>query len=304
MLAAWSAWVCRVSEATIGLLCEGCRDDVAAPLGLLPQQVLATIAKPTDDALIDQWGQAHRLEARTIIGRTVAGTGIMILEASVSRHHAHLTREVDGWKVRDLGSANGTFVDDAQITEAVPVKHGDRIAFGSVGFYLVTGLGEPPVVPIDPAVITTLQAIDRVRTKKDEHPTTLESPPLSTDFGGREDTDSGLPLVKLDIIEPTGGGGGVLQIAGVSLQLSANQIELITHLATRMREEAHQPAQVRGFVRSSELIGMLSWDTRDPDDTHLKQLVRRARRQLLRAGLGDLIESRQRFGYRLRLIPA
>ncbi|MBL9019635.1 MAG: FHA domain-containing protein [Myxococcales bacterium] len=295
--------VCRATPAAIGLLCDGCRDDVAAPLGLLPQQVLATIAKPTDDALVDQWGQAHRLEARTIIGRTVAGTGIMILEASVSRHHAHLTREPDGWKVRDLGSANGTFLNDAPVTEPLPVRHGDRIAFGAVGFYLVEGLGEPPVVPIDPAVITTIQAIDRVRPKHEVYPTTLESPPLATDFAESEVTDSGLPLVPLAIVEPTGGGGGVLEIAGVSLQLSQNQVELITTLAKRMRDEAHQPAQVRGFVRSSELISQLSWDTRDPDDTHLKQLVRRARRQLLRAGLGDLIESRQRFGYRLRMIP-
>lgn len=295
--------VCRATPAAIGLLCDGCRDDVAAPLGLLPQQVLATIAKPTDDALVDQWGQAHRLEARTIIGRTVAGTGIMILEASVSRHHAHLTREPDGWTVRDLGSANGTFLNDAQVTEPLPVRHGDRIAFGSVGFYLVEGLGEPPAVPIDPAVITTMQAIDRVRPKREAYPTTLESPPLVTDFAEREVTDSGLPLVPLAIVEPTGGGGGVLEIAGVSLQLSQNQVELITTLAKRMRDEAHQPAQVRGFVRSSELISQLSWDTRDPDDTHLKQLVRRARRQLMRAGLGDLIESRQRFGYRLRMIP-
>src|SRR6187549_1823722 len=97
--------VCRTEKAIVGLLCEGCRDEVAAPLGLLPQQVLATVAKPTEDALVDQWGQAHRLEARTILGRTIDGTGIMILEASVSRHHAHLTRETDGWRIRDLGSA-------------------------------------------------------------------------------------------------------------------------------------------------------------------------------------------------------
>jgi DNA-binding response OmpR family regulator len=70
-----------------------------------------------------------------------------------------------------------------------------------------------------------------------------------------------------------------------------------------MLAESSQPAQVRGFVRSSELLASIAWDTREPDDNHLKQLIRRARRLLIRAGLGDLIESRQRFGYRLRVVP-
>jgi DNA-binding response OmpR family regulator len=70
-----------------------------------------------------------------------------------------------------------------------------------------------------------------------------------------------------------------------------------------MVEEAHQPELVRGFVRSSELVGNLSWDTREPGDNHVKQLVRRVRRALMKADIGDMIESRHRFGYRLRAIP-
>ena len=295
--------VCRAQPAVVGLLCESCRDDVAAPLGLLPQQVLATIAKPTDDALIDQWGQPHRLEMRTLIGRTIDGTGIMILDASVSRHHAHLTREPDGWRLRDLGSANGTYLNEAPVHDAVEVAHGDRIEIGAVGFYLVLGIGDRPAVAVDPAVITTIQAADRIRHARPGEPSAAPGAAVPV-FVEPEDTDVGLPTIPLRIIEPTGGGGGVLEIGDVSIQLSANQVELIAVLARRMRDEAHQPTKVRGFVRSSELIGTLSWDTRDPDDQHLKQLVRRARRQLIRAGFGDLIESRQRFGYRLRMIPA
>jgi DNA-binding response OmpR family regulator len=110
--------------------------------------------------------------------------------------------------------------------------------------------------------------------------------------------------MPLKLAEPTGGGGGVLELGDVSVQLSANQTELIGVLSRRMIDESHQPPQVRGFVRTSELLGTLSWDTRDPDDNHLKQLIRRLRRLLMREGLGDLIESRHRFGYRLRMIPA
>jgi DNA-binding response OmpR family regulator len=70
-----------------------------------------------------------------------------------------------------------------------------------------------------------------------------------------------------------------------------------------MANESHQSDLVRGFVRSSELIADLSWDTKDPSDNHVKQLVRRVRRALIKAEIGDLIESRHRFGYRLRAIP-
>ena len=71
-----------------------------------------------------------------------------------------------------------------------------------------------------------------------------------------------------------------------------------------MASETDQPDLVRGFVRSSELIAGLSWDTRDPSENHVKQLVRRVRRVLMKSALGDLIESRHRFGYRLRAVPA
>lgn len=294
--------VCRARPAEVGLLCESCRDEVAAPFGLLPQQLLATIAKSTGDVLIDQWGRPHPLEARTMIGRAIEGCGLMILEASVSRHHAHLAREGDAWRLRDLGSSNGTFVNESQITETTPVHHADRIAIGSVGFYLARGLGDLPVVSIDPAVITTIQSAHKLAVYEPDQ-RTIETDGVP-DFVERETTDVGLPTLPFRLAEPTGGGGGVLELGHISVQLSANQTELISLLSRRMLEETHQPSQVRGFVRTSELLGSLSWDTRDPDDNHVKQLIRRARRMLLREGLGDLIESRHRFGYRLRVIPA
>lgn len=296
--------VCRTQAASVGLLCDNCRDDVAAPIGLLPQQILATIAKPTGDALIDQWGRAHPLEARTMIGRALDGTGLMILEASISRHHAHLARDAGGWRVRDLSSSNGTFLNESQVADTTTLKHGDRLAFGSVGFYLVQDLGDIPEVSVDPAVITTIRSLHKLVGHEPEQPT-IETPLSGVPvFVEREITDVGLPTMPLKLAEPTGGGGGVLELGDVSVQLSANQAELIGVLCKRMRDEAHQPGQVRGFVRTSELLGTLSWDTREPDDNHVKQLIRRLRRLLMREGLGDLIESRHRFGYRLRVIPA
>jgi DNA-binding response OmpR family regulator len=74
-------------------------------------------------------------------------------------------------------------------------------------------------------------------------------------------------------------------------------------MVQRMASDTSAPPLVRGFVRSSELIASLSWDTTEPNENHVKQLVRRVRRALMKVAHGDLIESRHRFGYRLRAIP-
>ena len=50
---------------------------------------------------------------------------------SVSRHHARFERDrVGGWKVSDLGSTNGTYVNDAVISESTLLSDGDRVKIG------------------------------------------------------------------------------------------------------------------------------------------------------------------------------
>jgi hypothetical protein len=109
--------------------------------------------------------------------------------------------------------------------------------------------------------------------------------------------------LSITFIEPTGRGGGIIEIAHVRARLSPCQLGLVEALARRMLAEKDHPAPVRGFVRSSELLGTLSWDTSTPVDSHIKQLVRRVRRRLMELGFGDLIEARHGFGYRLRWEP-
>ena len=294
MIAAMNCVVCERHPVESGLLCEDCRDEITGPLGLVPEQIMATTAKPTGAVMVDPWGRPHGVDARTLMGRQLEGAGISIIESSVSRHHAHLSLDParKTWSLRDLGSANGTLVNDVAITDAITLKAGDRVVLGQVGFYFVPdGRNLPPVV-IDPAISSTLRPVDRVRA------------PLAADGEfERESTDVGLPTLAIRLHEPTGGGGGLVEVDSRQVQLTATQFEFFALLVRRMDDEAHQPHLVRGFVRTSELIGDLSWDTRDPGDNHVKQLVRRVRRALVKAEIGDLIESRHRFGYRLRVIP-
>jgi hypothetical protein len=146
------------------------------------------------------------------------------------------------------------------------------VRFGSVGFFFVTGE--------ELARLPTLEVL--------------------SDGTWR---DSGPQPKTFRLLEPSSGGGGLVQVEGQTLQLTMIQFELLALLENRMRQEGAVPAAVRGFVSSHEILASLSWDTRMPDDNHLKQLVRRVRRSFDRAGLPSPIESRQRFGYRLSFVP-
>ena len=290
--------VCRQRPAEVGVLCEECRDELSSPIKIMPEQIQPHSSRPTMAALIDIWGRPHRLDPRTLVGRQVDGQGLAILEPSVSRHHAHLTLDNDEWTVRDLGSANGTFQDDKLIANPVPVHEGDRVRFGHIAFYFVEDVTRLPPPRLGRTMTATIRPTDVMNPATTAVVKTLLEP-----LEEEERTDVGLPVMSFKMHEPTGGGGGLIEVDGKQVQLTTTQFELMALMIRRMAGEIHQPELVRGFVRSSELIADLSWDTREPSENHVKQLVRRVRRALIKSEIGDLIESRHRFGYRLRAIP-
>jgi DNA-binding winged helix-turn-helix (wHTH) protein len=204
------------------------------------------------------------------------------------------------WTLRDLGSANGTFHNDKLIEGAVPVASGDRVRFGHIAFYILANVDKLPAPRATRTVTSTIKPPNFAAVL----PPVAHKPEEQNDFQEEEEiTNVGLPEMRFRMHEPTGGGGGLIEVDGKQVQLTTTQFELMALMIRRMAAEAHQPELVRGFVRSSELIADLSWDTREPSENHVKQLVRRVRRALLKSEIGDLIESRHRFGYRLRAIP-
>jgi DNA-binding response OmpR family regulator len=92
-------------------------------------------------------------------------------------------------------------------------------------------------------------------------------------------------------------------IEGKQVALTTPQYELLAMLAARMLAEGGKPDEERGFVPMADLM-KLSLDVPDPGEDHVRQLVRRVRKALLKADIGDLIEARRGVGYRLRVIPA
>lgn len=81
----------------------------------------------------DVKGQTIALRsARFVIGRAEA-CDLVLNDGSVSSEHARLSRDGAGWRVVNLLSTNGTFVNDKRVSNEA-LRHGDRLRLGRVEF--------------------------------------------------------------------------------------------------------------------------------------------------------------------------
>jgi hypothetical protein len=65
------------------------------------------------------------------IGRDAA-CDLVLCDMTVSRSHAGLRREAEGWLLTDEGSTNGTRLNGWRVTEPVPLRAGDEVMFGAL----------------------------------------------------------------------------------------------------------------------------------------------------------------------------
>ncbi len=72
----------------------------------------------------------YEMVAVNTIGRHPHQT-LQVLDRLVSKEHIIVRQEADGWYLEDLGSLNGTLINDARITGTVRLHHKDRVQVGS-----------------------------------------------------------------------------------------------------------------------------------------------------------------------------
>lgn len=102
---------------------------------LVNQQRPSPIARRSADSpscmLIDhQTGRTYRgVAPETVIGRERTPGNIVIHDPNVSRRHAELSYDGRNWHIRDLGSTNGTLVNDVDI-DVCTLRDGDLITLG------------------------------------------------------------------------------------------------------------------------------------------------------------------------------
>jgi len=88
-----------------------------------------------------------------IIGRD-PGVDVTIPSAAISRRHARLTRDGEAYMLEDLGSSNGTYLNDKRLTARLPLMSGDRIRFGkAVTITYLAPTTQATVVRSEPAIL-------------------------------------------------------------------------------------------------------------------------------------------------------
>ncbi len=88
----------------------------------------------SDPYLVDQGGQRFPLsEGELSLGRSPE-SDVFIGDRRVSRRHAKICWEEGYYVLRDLGSANGTFLNGRHIQRPNPLHTGDEIVIGSAQF--------------------------------------------------------------------------------------------------------------------------------------------------------------------------
>ena len=107
-----------------------------------------------------------RFERATTVGRE-PGCDVLLTSPTVSRRHALVAHDGEGWMVRDLGSGNGTFLDARRVDEA-RLPNGVAIRFGSVPAWFEEAPEEPltPSQKIQRAITQTLAIQPARRTRK------------------------------------------------------------------------------------------------------------------------------------------
>jgi pSer/pThr/pTyr-binding forkhead associated (FHA) protein len=89
---------------------------------------------PTGPYLTDPNGEEHVLNSTTVrLGRAVE-CEVIITSKSISREHARIRADGRRWLLEDLGSTNGTFLNNERIIAAMQLRDGDRLSVGDVEF--------------------------------------------------------------------------------------------------------------------------------------------------------------------------
>jgi serine/threonine protein kinase len=104
---------------------------------------------------------------KTVTLGRAEGCDIVLFDKRVSRRHVTIHVEESGARVQDLGSANGTLLNETPLNGTAPLTHGDRIQVSSIDVTVSVGMDLASVTPPRPV---RLETPDRL-LGRDEKPT-------------------------------------------------------------------------------------------------------------------------------------
>ncbi|MGE5325780.1 MAG: SpoIIE family protein phosphatase [Deltaproteobacteria bacterium] len=72
---------------------------------------------------------------------------LVLLDSRISRHHAQVIQNEEGYAIEDLGSRHGTYINNERITAATLLKTGDQVSLGVADGYQLSFMAEEVVLP-------------------------------------------------------------------------------------------------------------------------------------------------------------
>jgi len=103
----------------------GPADDTVVNLGDLSSDVASLVVRSGDQA-----GQSIPLSAPVVRLGRAPDCEIPLDDITVSRRHAEIRRDGGRYLVSDVGSLNGTYVNQQRIDDETALEHGDELQVG------------------------------------------------------------------------------------------------------------------------------------------------------------------------------
>ena len=98
------------------------------------QRLTLRVVEPGASTL--QAGEMLEIVPGTTLGRS-GSADLVLADTAVSGEHARVDRVGRGWVVTDLGSTNGTRLNNAVVSGRAPLANGDVLAVGTVRLEVV-----------------------------------------------------------------------------------------------------------------------------------------------------------------------
>jgi sigma-B regulation protein RsbU (phosphoserine phosphatase) len=119
------------------------------------------------------------------VGRALDNSLSFPDEPDLSRRHLSLESAGAGWRLRDLGSKNGTLLNGAAVQDAVELRHGDRIQAGRIVMEVqLVPQAEFPAHPLaqdsSPSTATVAVRLDQLMPGGPAAPHAAAEPPLQS----------------------------------------------------------------------------------------------------------------------------
>jgi predicted component of type VI protein secretion system len=109
-------------------------------------------------------GREQNLQAGATIGRE--GCDVNLMDPEVSRHHAAIRDSGGSLAIEDLGSTNGTYVNDARISAVTVLHDGDTVRLGNTVWSIkstapagATSIGQAPPAAAGAPQVTAARAV-------------------------------------------------------------------------------------------------------------------------------------------------